>query len=122
MNDTIVCDEQVGKQLVLIIDSLSMLRISFIILLVLLVPICLIAILGNGLIFTMILKTPNLQKPSYLLIASMTVIDFMQSLIYYPFLFVRIVWILQEDSNIICRTDRSFVMIGLFFVTCAVIA
>jgi len=111
-----VCGKWTLNYLSVAIESVSMLRVPFLVLICFLVLVSIIATLGNGLIMVTIYKKTNLHKPSYLLIACMAVIDLMLSLTYYPFFAVRIVWIFQKDVDSICRTDFSYLMIGLFFI------
>lgn len=66
----------------------------------------LFAILGNALIITAIVKSPALQKPSYLLITSMAFTDLLVGLIYSPMSINRLVLLLNKSIEIICRTKR----------------
>lgn len=116
-NQSVACDEVLLQQLNVTFESLDSLRSPFIIFMCVLSLVSLISVLGNGLVIAAILKTPSLQKPSYLLISSMAAIDLILSLTSYPFFTVTIAWRLQKNIVAICRTEFPLRIMGvLLFV------
>lgn len=59
--------------------------------------------LGNGLIIVTILKSKNLQTPSYLLITSLAFTDLLVGLVYHPSLAVVQTLYLYKKGKVVCR-------------------
>lgn len=117
MNESHVCSERIFHELIFATENLGLLGVPFIILICLFVVVSLIAIFGNGVVIFTILKTPNLQKPSYLLITSMASTDLLMALTLYPFSIVMSAWILQKDVDFACRLYILYIFIGVFFIS-----
>jgi len=62
------------------------------------------ATLGNGLVIVTILKSQNLQTPSYLLITSLAFTDLFIGLIYHPILTQIPASFLTKDISFLCRS------------------
>ena len=115
-NSSVVCDEHKLKQTILIIESLDYFRVPFIIFISVLVLVSLTAVVGNGLVIVTILKRPNLQTPSYVLITTMAATDLLLALTLYPFYIARLFFRLQKNVDLICSTNRLYLMTGFFFI------
>jgi len=81
------------------------------------IVLALAATLGNGLVIVTILKSQNLQTPSYLLITSLAFTDLLMGLIYYPFLVLIAVFLLQKNATTLCffqKSTNSFFQFGSY--------
>lgn len=74
-----------------------------------------LATVANGIIIIAILRSQNLQTPSYFLITSFSFLDFLVGLIHLPFLSVRTVFRLTNRYNeYIDDTELTALSIGLY--------
>lgn len=71
------------------------------------------AVVGNGLVITVILKSPTLHKPSYYLICGMAIIDIFGGLMSY-FLIIRMNFFKQHSIELICLTKQTWLTLSLF--------
>ena len=68
---------------------------------------------GNGLIIVAILRSKNLNTPSYFLITSLAFTDFVAGLIYYPYFCLINVFLLNKETKAFCGSDH--IMLGLYY-------
>ena len=83
------------------------------------------ASLGNGLIIVAILRSQNLQTPSYLLITSLAFTDLLVGLVYHPLQIASNTYNLQGDVQGVCGMAKVYVFFStylafasLLMVTC----
>lgn len=96
-----------------IVQLTSSVRYIFILNVVLNGILALTATLGNGLILVAILRSKNIQTPSYLLITSLAFTDLLVGLVYHPFQILLNVFFLQNEVHGICTIFKTFNFISI---------
>lgn len=118
MNETqVLCDEKLLTKMKFIFQNVDFFRLPITIIICFSGFVSLLATIGNGLVIVTILRKPVLQKPSYLLIASMAFLDLLVGSLFYPFLMVRMAWRLQNNEFDMCRTSMITNVAGLFLIS-----
>jgi len=99
-----LCDPYIQLFFVYAVQNLEIFRTLVISLASINAVLMLCATLGNGLIIISILKSPNLMKPSYILITSLALSDLLVGLVFHP-MYIRGCYILLNHSNgdLFCR-------------------
>ncbi|XP_031555173.1 melanocortin receptor 4-like [Actinia tenebrosa] len=96
-----------------IVQLTSSVRYLFILNVVMNGILALTATLGNGLILVAILRSQNLQTPSYLLITSLSFADLLVGLVYHPLQIVLNVFFLQNNVHGVCKIFKTFNFISI---------
>lgn len=73
-----------------------------------------LAILSNGLVIVSILRSQRLQTPSYLLISSLSVVDFLVGLIHLPFTCIRAILRVLNMAEDIYDSEIASVSIAMY--------
>ncbi|XP_031575323.1 histamine H2 receptor-like [Actinia tenebrosa] len=71
------------------------------------------ATLGNGMIIVAILRSQNLQTPSYLLITSLAFTDLLIGLVFHPLLSILNSYYLQGKVHEVCRMTKPVIFFGV---------
>lgn len=120
VNITNVCGEEVNT-LISIMSTTDANRNTLILLLFLLTTAGSFALIGNAFIIFVLLKSPNLHKPSYILISGMACTDFLVGFLLTPFQIARATFFLQHSIKKVCQTEvvsnvLGFLLSGICFV------
>ena len=81
-----------------------------------------LAILGNGLVIVAILRSQNLQTPSYLLITSLAFTDFVVGLICYPFFSLINVFIMNKNMKAFCKSNVVMMVVYYFIILLMIVS
>lgn len=109
-----ICHEMFATEFKSIFKTVDTIRKTVVLLMFLHAAVGLFAVMGNAFIIFTISKSPNLHKPSYLLMAGMAANDLFVGLLFYPFQIIRLTFFKEHSVNGICSTNDVFNTLSTF--------
>lgn len=106
MNESQICTIESNGFVKFVPENTDFFRNPVIALIVFHLSVGFFTVVGNGLTIAAIIKSPNLQKPSYLLIASMAFTDLLVAFLFIPFSIIWITSLIWGSDGIICRVIK----------------
>lgn len=103
------CAEYAGY----IIQLTSSVRYVFMLNVIMNAILALTAALGNGIILVAILRSKNIQTPSYLLITSFAFTDLLVGLVYHPLQIILNIFFLKDNVSGICKIFKTFNFVSI---------